>query len=137
MERERVVSGLAAAREGGEAQGEEAAEESDVSGSDMEDAGTDATAAKDANKKKQHSSYEDAGDSDHDATGLLDEEGSEEDDGVEAQIAGSEDDSEGEKENEEEEEEEEKEKVKGVAETAMLDQDRVNVSFNLFLPGSS
>ena len=144
MERERAVSGLAAAGEGGEVHGEEAAEESDVSGSDMEDAGADATAAKDANKKRQHSSYEDAGDSDHDAAGLPDEEGSEEGDGVEAQGAGSEYDSEGEKEREEEEEEEEeeeqedeKQEVQGTADTAVLDQDRINVSCSPFLLGSS
>lgn len=134
MERERAVSGLAAAGEGGEVQVEEAAEESDVSGSDMEDAGTDATAAKDANKKKQHSSYEDAGDSDHDAAGLPDEEGSEEGDGVEAQRTGSEYDSEEEKEREEEEEEKEEVKeVQKLAETAVLDQERVYVSCSLFL----
>lgn len=133
------MSGLAASGEGGEVEVEEAAEESDVSGSDMEDAGTDATAAKDANKKKQHSSYEDAGDSDHDAAGLPDEEGSEEGDGVEAQRAGSEYDSEEEKEREEEEEEEKVEvkEVRELAETAVLDQDRVYVSCSLFFLGSS
>lgn len=119
MERERAMSGLAAA---GEGRGEEGAEESDVSGSDMEEAEADATAAKEANKKQQHSSYEDAGDSDHEAAGLPGED-SEVDDGVQAQETGSEDDSQ-----EENEEGYSEKEVKGMAETAALDRDRVNVS---------
>lgn len=120
VERERAMSGLAAAGEGRGVQGEE---ESDVSGSDMEDTETDATAVKEAHKKQQHSSYEDAGESDDEAARLPGEEGSEVDDGVQAQESGSEDDS-----HEGDEEGHSEKEVKEMAETAALDQDRVKVS---------
>lgn len=131
VDRERVLSGLVAPVDGEEQREQqvEQSEESDVGGSDMEEAGTDATAARQASRKRQHVSYQEAGGSDQEAVGLPCEEDSERgeggEDGVgEGLVHGS-----GSMDSEEEEAEGGGEGVREVVETAALDQERVNVSF--------
>ena len=111
VEKERVVS---TGRGGPPSSGEREEQSEESEGSVAEETGADV--ANQASKKKAASS-QDAGDSDHEATGLPSEEEEEGEEGGEG--------GEGE---EEEEEEEEGTGVEGREESTSLDRDRVNVS---------
>ena len=115
VESERVLSTGSAA---GVAEKEEGEEESDGGDSDMDEA--ESTAAKQGSQKKQPTSYQAAGDSDHEAAGLLSEGESEEREEGERE--------EGEGSEKEPDAEEEVGEGTGPIEAFFLDRDRVNVS---------